>query len=318
MVSTRRVRLSPGFAIRAGGLILLAVLVYVFAHHVDWDVLGRALRTADPFALAVATVLFFATLLGKALLWQILLAPKHHIGLGRLYRYTIAAFAGSVLAPARAGEVLRVLALRTRDKIPVADSSAVAVTDKLLHGVALLALTAPLPFLLPRLPDWVGNALLVCSGVALIVLIAAYVAVGRVEANAASSWFSRFLAGMHVVREPKRLLGALGLVALVWMVDVLSIVSVLRAVHISLSPSEALFVLFTLNLSIALPTTPGSVGTFQLGALVATRLLGIPNEPALAFALLYHAIQIIPLLVFGLVLEFRLVIPGGTRGKLAA
>jgi uncharacterized membrane protein YbhN (UPF0104 family) len=298
-------------------LILLAVLVYVFAHHVDWVVLGHALRHAELWPLAAATALFFATLLGKAFLWQILLAPKNNVGLGKLYRYTIAAFAGSVLAPARAGEVLRVLALKTRDNVPVADSSAVAVTDKLLHGVALLVLAAPLPILLPTLPGWVSHALLGCALVAVALLVAAYVAVGRVDAGAAS-WFSRFLAGMHAVREPKRLFGALGVVALVWAADMASIVAVLRAVHIDISASGALFILFTLNLSIALPTTPANVGTLQLGVLVATRLLGIPNEPALAFALLYHAIQIIPLLVVGFVLEFRLVIPGGTRGKLVA
>lgn len=316
MVSPPRRLLSLGLALRAGGLLLLAVLVYVFAHHVDWNVLGHALRNAAPWPLAVATVLFFATLLGKALLWQILLAPKNNVGIGRLYRYTIAAFAGSVLAPARAGEVLRVIALKTRDGVPIADSSAVAVTDKLLHGVALLVLAAPLPFLLPNLPTWVSHALLTCACIALVLLVAAYVAVGRVAANSASSWFSRFLAGMHAVREPKRLFGALALITLVWAVDMLSIVAVMHAVHVDISPSGALFVLFTLNLSIALPTTPANVGTLQLGALVATRLLGIPNEPGLAFALLYHAIQIIPLLVVGFVLEFRLVIPGGARGKL--
>jgi uncharacterized membrane protein YbhN (UPF0104 family) len=313
-VSSRRLSI----AIRAGGVILLAVLVYVFAHHVDWHVLGHALRHAEVWPLVAATALFFATLLGKGFLWQILLAPTNNVGLGKLYRYTIAAFAGSVLAPARAGEVLRVLALKTRDNVPVADSSAVAVTDKLLHGVALLVLAAPLPILLPSLPGWVSHALIGCACVAIALLVAAYVAVGRVEASSAASWFSRFLAGMHAVREPKRLFGALGVVALVWAADMLSIVAVLHAVHVDVSPSGALFILFTLNLSIALPTTPANVGTLQLGALVATRLLGIPDEPALAFALLYHAIQIIPLLVAGFVLEFRLVIPGGTRGKLVA
>jgi glycosyltransferase 2 family protein len=305
-------------AVRVCGVVVLAVLVYVFAHHVDWRVLGHALRNAELWPLALATALFFATLLGKALLWRILLAPKNVVPVGRLYRYTIAAFAGSVLAPARAGEVLRVLALKSRDNVPVADSSAVAVTDKLLHMVTLLMLAAPLPWVLPGLPGWVGHTLLLCACIAGGLLVAAYIAVGRVEENAAASWFGRFLAGMHAVRDPRRLLAAVGLLAVVWGIDMLSIVAALRAVHIDVDLSGALFILFTLNISIALPTTPGNVGTLQLGVLLATRLLGIPNEPALAFALLYHAIQIIPLLLIGAVLEFRLMIPGRARGKLAA
>jgi glycosyltransferase 2 family protein len=111
---------------------------------------------------------------------------------------------------------------------------------------------------------------------------------------------------------------ALGVIGLVWLLDMLSIVVVFDSLHVDISTSGALFVLFIINLSIAAPTTPANIGPLQLGALLATRMLGIPSEPALAFALLYHAIQIFPLLLVGFVLEFRLVIPGGTRGKLTA
>ena len=304
-------------ALRIAGVILLAVLVYVFAHHVDWDVLGHALRTAELWPLVLAMLLFFATLFGKALAWRILLAPRSIVPIGRLYRYTIAAFAGSVLAPARAGEVLRVLALKTRDKVPTAESAAIAVTDKLLHAVSLLVLAAPLPLVVPELPAWVEHSMLVGGSIAVAALAAIYIAVARAQVHEPQSWFARFLGGLHAFREPRRLLGALGVITLVWLLDMLSIVAVLRAVDVDVSLSSALFVLFTINVSIAAPTTPANIGPLQLGALLATRLLGIPSEPALAFALLYHAIQIFPLLIVGFVLEFRLVIPGGTRGKLA-
>lgn len=305
-------------ALRIAGVILLAVLVYVFAHHVDWDVLGHALSTAELWPIIAATLLFFATLLGKAVAWRILLAPKTIVSVGRLYRYTIAAFAGSVLAPARAGEVLRVLALKTRDNVPAAESAAIAVTDKLLHAVSLLLLAAPLPLLVPGLPTWVENSMLVCAGIAIAAVAAIYIAVARAQVHERPSWFTRFLGGLHAFREPKRLVAALGVITLVWLLDMLSIVAVLHAVDVEISMSSALFVLLIINLSIAVPTTPANIGPLQLGALLATRMLGIPSEPALAFALLYHAVQIFPLLLVGFVLEFRLVIPGGTRGKLAA
>jgi uncharacterized membrane protein YbhN (UPF0104 family) len=67
-------------------------------------------------------------------------------------------------------------------------------------------------------------------------------------------------------------------------------------------------ILFTLNLAITAPSTPAGVGALEVGVLLATRLLGIPDEPAAALALLYHGLQILPLLVVGLVLEWRLVL----------
>jgi uncharacterized protein (TIRG00374 family) len=311
MTPLARRRVAIG--LRLGGGILLVGLLYLFGRRVDWDVTWSALRGAALLPLALATACFFATLFGKAIAWKILLAPEHVVSAQRLFRYTIAAFAGSVLAPAKAGEVLRVFALRQRDGVPASDSTAVAVTDKLLHAVSLLMLAAPLPLLLPRLPPWVGDSLMISSSVAVGLFAALYFAVGKVEAREPQSWLGRVLAGMHAVREPKRLFAALGTIAVVWLLDLACIALVLRSVGVHIAFAEALFILFAVNLTIALPITPANVGTLQLGALLATQLLGIPREPALAFALLYHAIQIFPLLVVGFALEFRLVIP---RGKL--
>ncbi|HEX4450091.1 MAG TPA: lysylphosphatidylglycerol synthase domain-containing protein, partial [Kofleriaceae bacterium] len=76
----------------------------------------------------------------------------------------------------------------------------------------------------------------------------------------------------------------------------------------SLTVPQGLLILFTLNLAITAPSTPAGVGALEVGVLLATRLLGIPDEPAAALALLYHGLQILPLLVVGLVLEWRLVL----------
>lgn len=305
-------------SLRIVGLVVVGVLLYVFARNMEWAVMWRALRRAELLPILLATAMYFVTLAGKAWMWRILLAPAHVVPLRRLVRYTIAAFAGSVLAPARAGEVLRIVALNKRDGVPVADAAGVALTDKLLHSVALLVLVAPLPWLLPDLPSWALDALLVCSGIAVGVLIAVYIAVGRIDTGTPQSWFGRLVAGMHAVREPGRLFASLGILAAVWAIDMLTIFTVLRSVDVDVSFAQCLFILFSINLAVAIPATPANLGTLQLGALVALKLLGVPSEPAMAFALLYHAIQIFPLLIVAFALEFRLVIPAGARGKLAA
>src|SRR5262249_50285703 len=154
---------------------------------------------------------------------RILLAPKYHVKISRLFRYTIAAFATSVIAPARAGEVVRLWTLKRRDGVPVADSAAVAVAEKLLDGVAMLILVAPVPWLLPDLPAWVSEAIITCSAIAVAALLAIYIAVGRVSDKEGGSWLRRFIAGMHVVRSPKRLLGSLFALIMVWIADLLMV-----------------------------------------------------------------------------------------------
>jgi glycosyltransferase 2 family protein len=304
-------------AVRIASIVLVVGLLWWFAHRLDWAELGRAFRHASLWPLLLAAAFYFLSLFGKAVVWRLLLAPKYVVPVRRLVRYTISAFAAAVLTPARAGEVVRVVALKHNDGVTAWDAGGVLVTDKLLHAVTLLLLAAPLPVLLPSLPDWVENSLLVCASIAAGALVTIYIAVGRVTARAPQSWFARFLAGMHAVRDPRRMLASLGILALVWSCDLASVMCVLAALGIDLSLAGGLFILFTLNLAVAIPTTPANVGTFQLGALVGTGLLHIPREPALAFALLYQAVQIVPVLVAGGLLEMRAGVGRMESGKLA-
>ena len=112
---------------------------------------------------------------------------------------------------------------------------------------------------------------------------------------------------MHVLRSGRRLVAVMAVLLGAWLVDLTMIWLVGQSVGLSLGRPQALLILFTLNLAITAPSTPAGVGALEVGVLVATRLLGIPDEPAAALALLYHGLQIIPLLAVGLALEWRLV-----------
>jgi uncharacterized membrane protein YbhN (UPF0104 family) len=71
-------------------------------------------------------------------------------------------------------------------------------------------------------------------------------------------------------------------------------------VHVEIPLAGSLFVLLTLNLAIAAPSTPAQVGAFELGTVAALRLLHVPEEHALAVAVLYHLTQVIPVTLLGL------------------
>lgn len=293
--------------LRIASIVVVVALLVYFVRNIEWDMLGHALRNAAIGPLLVSSALYFVCLFGKALSWRIMLEPDNVVPMGRLYRYTIAAYAASVLTPARAGELLRIWALKKRDGVPACDATAVALAEKLLLAVTLLLVCAPVPWLLPNLPEWVTDAMLMCGSIAFGILIALFVAVGRVEARESSSWFAKLIAGMHVVRDPKRMALAILTLALTWIADLVAVSLVLSAVGIEIPIGGAMFILFTFNLAVAVPSTPGQVGTLQVGALAATSILRIPEEPALAFALLYQAMQIVPLLILGFILELDLV-----------
>ena len=295
-------------AVRVLAIAAIAIWLYLFLRDFDWSKLGRAIEHAHVWPLALAAALNFVCLWGKAACWHVVLAPRYLVPVTALFRYTIAAFAASVIAPARAGELIRVWVLKKRHAVPIADIAAVAITEKLLDGLSMMMLVAPVPWLVPGLPSWVGRAMFACGAVALVIFAAVWFAVGRLEPGEGASWFARFIGGMHVVRSPKRLLLATCALLLTWCADLAMIHLVMYAVGIQVPFGAGLLVLFTLNLTIAVPSTPGQVGTLEAGVLAATRLLHIDDAPAFAFALLYHVLQILPLLVVALITEAPLML----------
>jgi uncharacterized membrane protein YbhN (UPF0104 family) len=293
--------------LRVAVIAAVGVGVWWVLRDTEWDTLERALAHAIWWPVVLAAVINFGLLACKAIAWHIMLAPEHHVPVGKLFRYTITAFAASVIVPARGGEVLRILLLKRNDGVPATRSTAVALAEKLIDGLSMLIIMAPLPWLLPDLPAsvswWIGGL----SAIAIAALVGLRIAVGRVTGD---GWLGRLIQGMAVLRRPARFAFTLAMLTTLWLLDVVMVKLILYALHIPVPWPGALLVLFTLNLAIALPSTPGQVGALEVGAVVGLKILGIPESPAVAFGVLYHAIQVIPLLAVGLILDGRMLFGG--------
>ncbi len=287
-------------------IAVIAVGVWFMLRGLAVERLGHALLTAHTWPIVLAALLAFVQMWCKAACWRLLLSDRHGVGLWKQFRYTITAFAASAIAPMRAGEVLRVWVLKSRHGVPASSSTAVAVAEKLLDGLSMAICVAPLPWLLPGLPGWVGRTIAIVAVVG--VLLIAVLAVAAARFGGTDGRFARFLAAMQVLHRPGPALGALGVLLLGWIVDLGEVALILYAVGIHLPIAAGLLILLTLNLAIMVPSTPGQVGALEFGALIALDLLQVPKEPALAFALIYHAMQIVPLVVVGLVLDMPMVL----------
>jgi glycosyltransferase 2 family protein len=273
--------------------------------------LVSALHRVSWWPIAISAALNFLILLFKAMAWRLLLGPRHPVPVHRLFSYTIGAYAGSALLPMRAGEVLRLWLLRERDGVPMERAAAVAVAEKLLDIVAILLVVAPLPWLVDDPPvglRWwlVGSAVAVALAVAALRALAKRLAPER--------WLARFAAQVSVEHRPRTVLIALVLLILACLVDFAEIELVLWAVGIDAPVSATLMLLFLINVTIAVPSTPGQVGALELGALIAFGLYDIPRAQGLAFAIWYHALQIVPVVAVGLLLHARLLF-GVSRQK---
>ena len=74
---------------------------------------------------------------------------------------------------------------------------------------------------------------------------------------------------------------------------------VAQAVGIELSLLEAVFITAVINLGVAIPSSPGFIGTYQWLAVSSLALFGVATDSALAFGILMQAVWYVPTTVVG-------------------
>ena len=93
---------------------------------------------------------------------------------------------------------------------------------------------------------------------------------------------------------------------------------VATSVGIDLRPIDALFVAAVVNLGVAVPSSPGYVGTYQWLGVQVLAVLGVAREPALAFSILLHATWYLPTTVVGVGILALRVDWNAVRGRRAS
>jgi len=91
----------------------------------------------------------------------------------------------------------------------------------------------------------------------------------------------------------------LGLSLCTWTLGCVAVTFVARSVGIELAPVEAAFVAAALSLGVAIPSSPGYVGTYQWLGVASLGLLDVPVNEALAFVILMQASWYVPTTIAG-------------------
>jgi uncharacterized membrane protein YbhN (UPF0104 family) len=93
--------------------------------------------------------------------------------------------------------------------------------------------------------------------------------------------------------------------AVAWSIWALSAWFVASSLGIQLTPLELFFVTAVLNLGVAIPSSPGFIGTYQWLGVSALAVLGVNHAEAFAFSVLMHATWFVPTTLAGTVIALR-------------
>lgn len=255
--------------------VIWIALLYWAARHIAWVPFLDALRQVPvSAALGVLAACWLATAF-QALRFYFLypggLSPLRHVALN------FALQTGNILLPVRSGELLRPFYMkRWNPALPVTDLVRWSVADKFAELIAIVPL----------------------------VLLACDVFANDPRFGVISAWAWPAAGVIVAIGLPLmlfkgpplggRLLLSIGCSFVGWLLNLAIFYFMAGDIRLALE------LLVMVNLATAIPGLPAGLGAFEAAFVWVERLRGVPQEQALALALVTHTVQILGTLVIGL------------------
>ncbi len=307
----------------------LAVTVGLLAwalRGVDLDAVLQHIQQARLGWLLAAVALATLTFPLRTARWAVILrdAGGRRLPLGPLWHATAIGFMANNLLPARAGEIAR--AYMAQRQLPVRFTTAVAsiAVERVLDGLTLvglmvLALAAPSFSAAGRvggasLSRLAVGAALVFGGALVLALIVVHrpapwlALLGRVfhwllPARLADRLLHAaggLVAGLEVLKAPRRLVEAVTWSLALWLVNAASFWICFRAFDLPVPAAGALVLQGLIAIGVAIPAAPGFFGVFEAVTREALALYGVGAEQAVGYAVAYHLATFVPITLLGL------------------
>ena len=297
------------------GIVLGIVLIYFSVRGIDFN---ETLLYLKKIQLGYAALSLFFIVLMQALRsyrWGVILQPIERIDQFTLFAVTSVGFLAISAIPARIGELARPYLISKKSSIKMSSAFGTIIVERVLDSLSVLTITIAV-LLLQDLPSW-----MIKSGIlffAITVLIIAFIIVlvwqretavkiidrilqllpGKL-AQKVMSVIHHFIDGFQVITDVKRLLYLLFLSMVVWVVDAAVIYSMFLAFGFDLPLLAAFVIMVILIAGIAIPTAPGFIGNWHYACILGLGLFGIAKPEALAFALVYHFLSMLVVVVLG-------------------
>lgn len=319
------------------GIVLSALLLWWTLRGIPLHDVWTVLRNSNWLLFAASTVVATCIFPLRARRWRTILEPVVGIvPFGPLWRSTAVGMMMNNVFPFRAGEFARAFALsREVPRVPMSTALGSLAVDRIFDAIVLLSMMFG-AMLDPRFPNGatlVGRTVpqLAAGGITVVVglLVVCYAVVlqharvMQLVQRIAHALFPKFevafmrfvenaVGGLAVLKDSRRFLAVLFWAAAHWLVHALGLYLGFLAVGIDAPFTAALFLQGVLGIGVAIPSSPGFFGVFELAATIGLAVYGVPQSLAVSWAIGYHLLSFIPITVFGAVYFARLGLSVGT------
>jgi glycosyltransferase 2 family protein len=309
--------------LRKNWKILLGILISIFfiwiaLRGLELREVGEYLRTADYRWLIPGVLVYFLAVWARTWRWHYLLRPIKPVPLVRLFPIVCIGYFGNNVYPARAGEVIRALVLRRTEGITVSASFATIIVERVFDGlVMLLFVFFALPFVgADHIPP-IYRVTVILASVAFFaaLLMFLWMAYDQARASSIYRWFSgrllperfrgpadnffdRFMDGLKFLRSGRDVLMVFVTSVVIWLLETVKYWFVMHAFAFTISFIGLMLMNGVVNLTTTIPSAPGYIGTFEVGARVL-EALDVEYSLAFGYTIVLHAALWLPITLLG-------------------
>jgi len=298
-----------------GGVLVSLIFIYLTFRGIDFAALSAAMARIDLWLFAPALLVLAVAIVLRAVRWRILFSAGHRPSTGAVTSALLVGYLFNSILPARAGEAARVVFLNQRAGTPRFEALGTVAAERAVDVLSLLAILFALTPVLPSV-DWLprvltlGGVLFVAIGAAFVVfalygerparlMLRPLRMLPRMGEERIGLAAASLVRGLEVFRRPSIALPAVGLTAMSWLLIAWSSWLCMQGLHLSLGFSAGLLVVVAVNLGMILPSGPAALGVFEAATLAALQPYHVEHATALSYALLLHALNVIPFIVAG-------------------
>ena len=286
------------------GILLAAICLYYALRGVDVHELGQTLAEARPWLIVLSCVLSTATLLMRAVRWQVLLNSEGNVRFRTVFWATAAGYFGNNFLPARAGELVRTLLVTWSSRLDGAYVLATALAERVTDAIVLVLIASAVLMLFPGHSGWLAGAArpFAIAGVCGALVVAILPLTGTLPHRMVCTIpmpaslqprvvraVDAAIRGLRAFHSVSRLASFLGLTGIIWTVDALTAAVSASAIGLHLPLPIAFLLLSALGVASALPSTPGYVGIFQFVSVMVLSPFGFSRAEAISLAVVLQA-----------------------------
>lgn len=305
------------------GAVLGLAFIYWFAKDLNGHEVLETIKRANWWLLAAATALTMATYAIRAVRWRALLDPvRPGVPVNSLLAATSLGFS-AVFVVGRTGEIVRPVALSSKEHIRPSASFATILVERIFDMVTAVTFFA-VPLVVFTAPNadhdtiirvrWAGATLAFVAVASVVGLVALYryrvgaVAflnralepLGRRIRKGVTSVVAHFAESLSILHDRKELVVVSAWSVLLWVVCAVVNSLTFSAFGLRLSLLGAIFVMGFGLIGSLVPTPGGAAGAFHMATAVGLMMLGVRENDAKSITIVLH------LIVFGSALPLGL------------